>query len=363
MRKQFDEARGAVDKLLPAASAMKRRRTEAVRGEVGEVGAVAKTKSAEEVAREQEKARLERARKKRDQGAEIDVAEEIRKRREREIREREMEEERVREGLEGLDVRGLRGLVQIEEMDVPVKVLQEVQQGDVVEGQPERAWKEEWNGRKNFKGFKPRGEAQGQQRTRKIIVKLEEVKKKAYGIGEEYWVSESVRSGSKKSQESQSQRRSQALSQQASSRVPERDEEVEEEEQDDSRFRRTTKSQEARVRALSVSMVEPDAEIINTEDQDQEEELPETIIVKSTAEPRGRAERSLRSHVAGTQVPDVASPESQRRTRFGKRIAQEPPAASMEPPVKKGRAGRKRVEVEEDSDDEDGLKFRRRKKK
>jgi hypothetical protein len=358
MRMDVDAPREAVDNLLPATSAMRRRRTEAVRGEGGKVGVVAKTKSPEEVAREREKVRLERARKKRDRKAEVDVAEEIRKRREREIREREMEEERVREGLEGLDVRGLKGLVQIEEMGVPVKVLQEVQQEDVVEGQSERAWKEEWNGRKNFKGFRRKGDAQGQQRTRKIIVKLEEVKKKAYGIGEEYWVTESVRSGSRKSQESQSQRRSQGTSQHVSNRVPERDEEIEEDEWDDSRFRRSTKNR----KPVVASMDDPDVGIINIRDQDQED-LPETFIATSMAGSGRRDERSLRSHVVETQVQDAATPETQRKTRAGKRIAQDPPTASTEPPMKKGRAGKKRVEVEEDSDDEDGLKFRRRKKK
>lgn len=362
MRIDVDEAGEAVDKLLPAASAMRRRRTEAVHGEGGEVGMVTKTKSLEEVAREREKARLERARKKRDRNAEVDVAEEVKKRREREIKEREMEEERVREGLEGLDVRGLRGLVQIEEMDVPSKVVQEVQQDDMIEGQSERAWKEEWNGRKNFKGFRRRGETHGQQRTHKIIVKLEEVKKKAYGIGEEYWVSESVRSGSKKSQESQSQRRSQGISQQVNNRVAERDEEVEEEDWDDSRFRRSTKYQDDMIGTSTASIADPEAGIINIKHQDQEG-LPETFIATSTAESRRRDERSLRSHVTETQISDAVGPETQRKTRAGKRIAQEPPAASTEPPMKKGRGGKKMVEVEEDSDDDDGLKFRRRKKK
>ena len=358
LRMDVDEAGDAVDKLLPAAAAMKRRRTDGVRGEVE---AVAQTRSPEEVAREREKARLERARKKRDQEAEVDVVEEVRKRREREIREREMEEERVREGLEGLDVKGLRGLAQIEEMSVPVKVLRMAQQGEAVEveAERERGWKQEWNGRKNFKGFRRKGEAQGQQRTHRIIVRVEEVKKKAYGIGEEYWVGESVRSGSKKSQESQSQRRSQGLSQQASNRASERDEEAEGEEQDESQFRRSAKYQKATVGSNATSMVEPEPGTINPEDHDQEEELPETITVKSTPASTKRGDHSLRSYVSETQAQDTTA----RRTRAGKRIAQEPPAASMEPPTKKGRVGRKRVEVDEDSDDDDGLKFRRRKKK
>ncbi|KAF4434058.1 Nibrin [Colletotrichum fructicola Nara gc5] len=48
-------------------------------------------------------------------------------------------------------------------------------------------WNPAWNGRKNFKGFVPRGELTGRPR-QKVIVPLKEVKKKDYGIGDEYWL-------------------------------------------------------------------------------------------------------------------------------------------------------------------------------
>ncbi|TVY35295.1 Nibrin [Lachnellula occidentalis] len=65
-------------------------------------------------------------------------------------------------------------------------------------------WEDKWNGRKNFKKFRRRGgPAINARDLGRTIVQLEEVKHKAAGVGDEYWVNEDVRIGKFKSQRSQ----------------------------------------------------------------------------------------------------------------------------------------------------------------
>ncbi|KAK3690150.1 hypothetical protein B0T22DRAFT_189013 [Podospora appendiculata] len=67
---------------------------------------------------------------------------------------------------------------------------------DVAEGR----WDPQWNGRKNFKRFRKQGEPGGRPAPR-IIIRLEEVKPKEYGIGDDYWLENDT--GRKKETQSQ----------------------------------------------------------------------------------------------------------------------------------------------------------------
>ncbi|KAJ5734004.1 hypothetical protein N7493_002790 [Penicillium malachiteum] len=50
-------------------------------------------------------------------------------------------------------------------------------------------WDDRWNGRKNFKKFRRKGEPlHARQRIQSVIVPLEEVTRKDFGVGEHYWV-------------------------------------------------------------------------------------------------------------------------------------------------------------------------------
>jgi hypothetical protein len=83
-----------------------------------------------------------------------------------------------------VDVEQLRNLAIVEEMDIPVRepVVREHESSD--------RWDDRWNGRKNFKRFRRKGEPQhARQRLQSVIVPLEEVTRKDFGIGEHYWVS------------------------------------------------------------------------------------------------------------------------------------------------------------------------------
>lgn len=54
-------------------------------------------------------------------------------------------------------------------------------------GRHERKWNDEWSTRRNFKGFRRRGENVG-SRGHKVIVPVEETKLKDYGMGEARWL-------------------------------------------------------------------------------------------------------------------------------------------------------------------------------
>lgn len=81
-----------------------------------------------------------------------------------------------------MDIEKIRNLSVIEEIEVkrsapPLKA----------HGEESDRWNDKWNGRKNFKKFRCRGEGVPRLLNR-VIVPLEEVKKRDYGIGDEYWL-------------------------------------------------------------------------------------------------------------------------------------------------------------------------------
>ncbi|MCJ1313570.1 hypothetical protein MMC25_007249 [Agyrium rufum] len=167
------------DRLLPAAAAMKKRRLETEgRASRRETPALNAENSVE--------ARLA-AKKKATKP--INIKKGIRETREAaEEKRRKVEEgEGDENGLDGLNVNDLRNLAIVEDMDI--KPRKSVLRGaDSPASQSDR-WDERWNGRKNFKKFRRKGDANAlpPRRGLTIMVALEEVKKKDYGIGEGYW--------------------------------------------------------------------------------------------------------------------------------------------------------------------------------
>lgn len=164
-----EEDEDAVEDLLPGAQAMKRRRAE--KGE---------TQSPPVKRMKTEPAPKPRRRK-------IDVLEEARKHREEEEKQQQAQDNP--NSLDDVGVENLRNLAIVEEMEVPARVppAQSESTSD--------RWDEQWNGRKNFKRFRRKGEPRHtRQRIQSVIVPLEEVTKKHFGIGESYWASNSNRS-------------------------------------------------------------------------------------------------------------------------------------------------------------------------
>ncbi|KAJ5580316.1 uncharacterized protein N7459_006301 [Penicillium hispanicum] len=153
-----------VTDLLPGARAMKRRRV-----------------AMDEGRHRSKTARVEPERAPKSKRAKLDVLEAARKYREEEEQQRQAEDHSP---LQEIGVEDLKNLAIVEEMDVPVRNLPQREDGS------SDRWDERWNGRKNFKRFRRKGEpGNARQRVQSVIVPLEEVTRKEFGIGGHYWSS------------------------------------------------------------------------------------------------------------------------------------------------------------------------------
>lgn len=182
---QMEEDDGMAD-LLPGANAMKRRREE--------MGLRAHS---EETAQPKEEMRKPKRQK-------LDVLEAARRRREEveaAARGHSIDEpSSLQVAIEGMTLDEMKKLVVVEEMDVPLRG----RQSPTVE-ETER-WDERWNGRKNFKKFRRKGEPRtSRTRVQTVIVPLEEVQHKHFGIGDHYWTEDPEASGATGSRRSTQQ--------------------------------------------------------------------------------------------------------------------------------------------------------------
>lgn len=165
-----------VDRILPAATAMKRRRMEeqekARRSGVSAETSVSKSQPESAPAKEKKPRK------------EVSIQEVVRERREAEEDAARRDEESLRENPDGMEVEKMKNLAVIEEMSIPNRSHRSQQN----QGDGER-WDDSWNGRKNFKKFRRKGDGGPlARRGQSVMVPLEEVKKKDYGIGEDYWL-------------------------------------------------------------------------------------------------------------------------------------------------------------------------------
>ncbi|KAK5171803.1 uncharacterized protein LTR77_003439 [Saxophila tyrrhenica] len=320
-----DEEENMYDRILTGHNTMKRRKLAAGHDDADTRAlAQADRKDAEQKAKAKKKAK------------EMDVMAEIQARRKKEDEERRKMEEQTREALDGLDIAAMKNLAVIEEMDVPMRERPARRSAaDANTGQGDR-WDPAWNGRKNFKKFRPQGQGDGNApRLPRVIVALEEVPKKAHGIGEEYWLSNSTAKSKGKSK-SQSQSQSQVASQ--SQRI-----DLEDNTGTSRRFQRRLK-ESRREDQDSVGAILPDEIAGHARDEALEE----------TANANEAAMNSTPSQTFGT--------ESQRRAA-GKRPATE----QSGPPAKKARQSQRAPSTRQtitidDDDDDDALKFRRRRR-
>lgn len=188
-----------IDAILPAAAALKRRRIEEGEDENRHSTTVEPSFDT----RNQGKAKKPKK--------EIDIKDLVRKRREAEEEAARRDEESLQETMQGMDVEQMKNLAVVEEMELPDRSRQKTQSH--INGNHNDRWDDKWNGRKNFKKFRRQGQGNQVRRGQTVIVPLEEVKKKGYGIGEEYWLdSESTAKRRPKDKGRVSQVRSQQLS-------------------------------------------------------------------------------------------------------------------------------------------------------
>lgn len=168
MRVEEQEEEDDMAGLLPGASAMKRRRVESG------------SRSFLEQAVKEEAPKTKRQK--------VDVIAEARRHREEEeaaAQERKQEAELTfQEAIEGMTVEDMKKLVIVEEYEIPLR-----EKESVVVDKTDR-WDERWNGRKNFKKFRRKGDhSVARSRIQAVIVPLDEVKRKEYGVGDHYWAS------------------------------------------------------------------------------------------------------------------------------------------------------------------------------
>jgi hypothetical protein len=133
---------------------------------------------------------------------EIDIAEIARKNREEAEARARAEREDLEAGVEDLDLAEIRRL-QIEE---PMEIRRgpappRSREQDIADGR----WDPAWNGRKNFKKFQQRGAVSAARPPQRIVVALEEVKNKGYGIGDDYWLEDEGSQKRKKRSQLESQ--------------------------------------------------------------------------------------------------------------------------------------------------------------
>ncbi|KAG0645441.1 hypothetical protein D0Z07_8660 [Hyphodiscus hymeniophilus] len=235
------------------------------------------------------------------------------------------EREPLEETLDGLPIEDIRNLAIIEEMVVarrgpPPRTALHADESD--------RWDERWNGRRNFKKFRRRGADSNDRRgASRVIVQLEEVKKKDFGIGDEYWLEDADTQRRKKkgkgknTQDTQSQARQRQRPQARTGRSLENSGT---EEDDDFSFRNNE-----------------DAPVAAGSDAD---------TGTSTQNPAARSQR-------GTKLADKTNESQNLPAQKGKRAAA---TTLVKPaPAKKAKpAPLAVVASDDDSDDDDGLKFR-----
>ncbi len=182
-------------RLAPAAAALKRRRLEET-ADRRRRGVATPPPPAEPIVESKEqpvaKNVLKRKTKKQDMVVNVEEAlDHARQQREEAEALAKAEREALQEQFKGMDITDIRKLVQVEEMEVG-RTLPPPQRTEYADAS--ERWDDKWNGRKNFKRFRRRGvqdkdgdRSRDARRINKVIVPLEEVKRREFGIGDEYW--------------------------------------------------------------------------------------------------------------------------------------------------------------------------------
>jgi hypothetical protein len=195
-----------MDDLLPAATAFKRQKL--AQGQANGRGGTT-----------QDTATRQPAKKKTKKERELDVREVVKAQRQQRDEAARREQEDLAAGLGDLDEKAPTNLVTIVTMQLPLRDHSRDKTGATSDRGGD--WDPKWNGRKNFKGFRPKGETlQRRGPTRKVIVPLVEVKGNTYGFGDQYWEKteeEKERASEKKKKEHIRSQRTPSQTQQRSS--------------------------------------------------------------------------------------------------------------------------------------------------
>ncbi|KAJ4266232.1 hypothetical protein NW762_004213 [Fusarium torreyae] len=235
---------------------------------------------------------------------------------------REQEEARARAEKEDLanlpddvDLSEIRRLNIVEEMEVRQPSRSRTREQDIRDGR----WDPKWNGIKNFKKFRQRGEATGRQPAR-TIVPLTQVKTKEFGVGDDYWL-----------EDEEIQRRKRNPSQppaaepEAATPAP-----------------APTRSQKPK-RTVGV--------VLSDSSDEEDKQASQRSSAPATRTRGAQAAASQSQSQANTRT------QSSRNTSQGSKRAAAEPAAGQQPP-KRTRQTRRAAEIADSDDSDDELKFR-----
>ncbi len=325
-----------MDDLLPAATALKRRKLAeaAANGHIDVEEPQAQKAPAKKVKKEKV----------------IDVREAVRKRQE------QAEAARKEQGNQDLpDVEDVAPANLVEVVfDLPVRDISKKPKARA-NGEPGEGWDPKWNGRKNFKRFHRKGDAvQRRNHAGKVIVPLEEVPMKTGGLGDQYW----ERTEEEKEREKEKKRKEQARSQRTtqtqtqpssgSSRrrqtrvVPDDDDDddmldgIDEADGGDDRSVRQTSPAISRLQREAADIAEHEIDI-------------------DTPRQTRAADRTQQSSAIGSDTEGGEVRQNRTQTQKGKRTASS--AAEKSKPKRQKTLPVTNVR-DEDSDDDDDTKFR-----
>ncbi|KAI0550527.1 hypothetical protein F4679DRAFT_204987 [Xylaria curta] len=321
------EPNNIIDSVAPTAAQVKRRRIAAGEDPVParrrEKSATPINTPAEPVIKQKPSPKIKR---------EADILEMARRHREEAEQRAKMEREELEAEPGDLDLAEIRRL-HIEE-PMPLREAPQVRtrERDIADGR----WDPAWNGRKNFKKFRQRGALQGRA-IDKIIISLEEVKSKGFGIGDDYWLEDSMQTSQSRSQSFKRTNNSSSTT------------------QDSRRGAQKQKEKEIEKNLQPVDSSEEDEVIpgtgsVNHDEEDEEED--DDVVIPSSS--RTRTTRSTQSQSQSRATPSSTLEKSQPTRRTGKRPAAAAPA--REKPAK--RARKKVVEESDEDSEDDGLRFR-----
>ncbi|KAL9080872.1 MAG: hypothetical protein Q9157_000476 [Trypethelium eluteriae] len=332
----------AVDDLLPGAAALKRRRLER--------GTPTPETSGKRKASDEIKEEPSSSKKPKTEVEDVDYNALLRSRREAEDEAAQRDQEALREALaiDGLTVEDMKGLVKVDTMEVPMRSRPSEGNGDGQEGRgPDNVrWDQRWNGRKNFKGFRRRGQDEEvQKRRQKVFVPMEEVKRKSFGLRGENW-------GNTPS-EGRAGTESQSLTRKSRSQRQTQDED----EGDSNKYRR----REGRSKNLG-----QEAEVGQPFQQSESEEViraRQTEQVDQRAEERaGERGKISTQHDESIRHPTQTSrAETQTQKSKGKRPAREE-IEPMPQPKRRSKLDSGQKAARQD-DEGDGLKFKFRRRR
>jgi nijmegen breakage syndrome protein 1 len=327
----YDDSQDIMDDVAPAAQAFKKRKlavesARRLRGESTPPPPVAKAKH---IAKAKAKAVKE----------EIDVQEVLAKKQAEEAEKAAQAEELARaerealqETLDGMDMDAIRNLAIVEEMPVtrkapPPRTAAQADEGD--------RWDERWNGRKNFKKFRRRGADPNGPRVSRVIVPLEEVKKKDFGIGDEYWGFDGDADTSQRKKKKGKTKDTQETQAQSQARPA-------------AQAKPRGRGAAARAAEILASEAEGEYALPEGEEDTRVAASSDVEIVEPPPKPAARSQRS------GRLADKTNESQNLPRQRGNKRVA----AATLSKPAPTKKAKPAPVEEASDDDSDDGLKFR-----